>query len=74
MNLDFFILGGYGQFVWPAFIFSFVSCAFLLIKAKDELRKQEKIYLDKYGKFNMAKIKITKKNKISREVLSGNSI
>jgi len=74
MNLDFIILGGYGQFVWPAFAFSFASCAFLFIKTKNELRKQEKIYLDKYGKFDAAKVKDTKKNQVSKEILSGSSI
>ena len=74
MNLEFFILGGYGQFVWPAFVFSFISCTFLLIKFKKELQKQEKIYLSKYGKFNTTKIEITEKNKTSKEVLSGSSI
>ena len=74
MNLEFFILGGYGQFVWPAFVFSFVSCAFLFMKVKKELQKQEKIYLGKYGKFVTAEIKTTEKNKTSKEVLSGSSI
>ena len=74
MNLEFFILGGYGQFVWPAFVFSFVSCAVFFIKAKKELQKQEKIYLNKYGKFNMIKTQTTKKNKTSKEILSGSLV
>ena len=74
MNLEFFILGGYGQFVWPAFMFSFISCAFLFIKFKKELQKQEKIYLSKYGKFEKVKIKTTEKDKAPKEVLSGSSI
>ena len=74
MSLEFFILGGYGQFVWPAFVFSFVSCAFLFMKVKKELQKQEKIYLGKYGEFVTAKIKTSEKNKTSKEVLSGSSI
>ena len=74
MNLEFFILGGYGQFVWPAFVFSFVSCAFLFMKVKKELQKQEKIYLNKYGKFNTIKTQTTKKNKTSKEILSGSLV
>jgi len=74
MNLEFFILGGYGQFVWPAFVFSFVSCAVFFIKAKKELQKQEKIYLNKYGKFNTIKTQTTKKNKTSKEILSGSLV
>ena len=74
MNLEFFILGGYGQFVWPAFVFSFVSCAVFFIKAKKELQKQEKIYLNKYGKFNTIKTQTTEKNKTSKEILSGSLV
>ena len=44
MNLEFLILGGYGQFVWPAFIFTFVSCFALYIKTKKEFKNQEKMF------------------------------
>ena len=74
MDLEIFILGGYGQFVWPAFIFTFVSCIFLYIKTKKELQRQEKIFLKEYEKRHTAKIKNTKENKITKEILSGSSI
>ena len=74
MNLEFFILGGYGQFVWPAFIFAFVSCVALYKKTKKELQKQEKMFLKEYGKLLTAKIKTAEKKKIAIEVLSGSSI
>ena len=74
MNLELFILGGYGQFVWSAYVFSFVSCVFLLVKVKKELQRQEKIYLHKYGKLEMTEIKTSEKNRDSKEVLSGSSI
>ena len=57
MDLEFFILGGYGQFVWSAFIFTFVSCVVLYIKTKKELQKQEKIFLKEYGKLQPAEVK-----------------
>ena len=44
MNLELLILGGYGQFVWPAFIFTFVICFTLYLKTKKEFKKQEKIF------------------------------
>ena len=74
MDLEFFILGGYGQFVWPAFTFTFVSCAVLYIKTKKELQKQEKIFLSEYKEPHTARIKSTEENKIAKEVLSGRSI
>jgi len=70
MNMELFILDGYGQFVWPAFIFTFVSCLFLYLKTKKELQKQEKIFLREFKQLQTAKIKITKR----KEVLSGSLI
>ena len=70
MNLELLILGGYGQFVWPAFIFTFVSCFSLYIKTKKEFQKQEKMFLKEFKKRQIEKIKTTKKT----EVLSGSPI
>jgi len=44
MDLNIFILGGYGQYVWPAFVFAFLCCFSLYFKTKKELKKQEKLY------------------------------
>ena len=67
MNLEFLILGGYGQFVWPAFIFTFVSCFSLYIKTKKEFQKQEKMFLKEFKQIQTEKIETTK----NKEVLSG---
>jgi len=74
MDLEIFILGGYGQFVWPAFIFTFVSCFILYKKTKKELRKQEKLFLREYGQLNPVKIKTVEEKKITKEALPGSSI
>ena len=74
MNLELLILGGYGQFVWPAFIFTFISFATLYRITKKELQKYEKMFLSEYSKFYTAKIKSTEANKTTKEVLSGSSI
>ena len=70
MNLELLILGGYGQFVWPAFIFTFVSCFSLYVKTKKEFQKQEKIFLKEFKQMQTDKIKTDKK----REALSGSPI
>ena len=67
MSLEFLILGGYGQFVWPAFIFTFVSCFTLYIKIKKEFKKQEKMFLKEFKQIQTEKIETTK----NKEVLSG---
>ena len=70
MNLEFLILGGYGQFVWPAFIFTFVSCFTLYIKIKKEFKKQEKMFLKEFKQTPTEKIETAKK----KEALSGSPI
>ena len=74
MNIEFLTLGGYGQFVWPAFIFTFVSCFSLYLKTKKELNKQEKLFLIEHKQVAAAKIKVAKQKKLSKEVLFGNLI
>ena len=56
MNVEFLILGGYGQFVWPAFIFTFVCCFVLYIKTKKEFKKQEKMFLKVFKQAKTRKI------------------
>ena len=67
MNLELLILGGYGQFVWPAFIFTFVICFALYLKTKKEFKKQEKIFSIEFKETEAIKIEETKE----KEVLSG---
>ena len=70
MNLELLILGGYGQFVWPAFIFTFVSCFSLYVKTKKEFLKQEKKFLKEFKQMQTEKIETVKE----KEALSGSPI
>ena len=56
MNLEFFILGGYGHFVWLAFIFTFLSCFALYLKSNKEFKKQEKMFLYEFKRKQAVKI------------------
>jgi len=70
MNLELLILGGYGQFVWPAFIFTFVSCFALYVKTKKEFQKQEKMFLKEFKQVQTEKIETVRE----KEALSGSQI
>ena len=70
MNLELLILGEYGQYVWPAFIFTFVSCFSLYIKTKKEFQKQEKNFLKEFKQMQTEKIETVKE----KEALSGSPI
>ena len=73
MDVDILFLGGYGQFVWPAFIFTFVSSFLLYVKTKKELKEQEKIFLIEFKQIPVVKTEIAKQKELSKEVLSGTS-
>ena len=70
MNIEILTFNGYGQFVWPAFIFTFVSCFTLYIKIKKEFKKQEKMFLKEFKQTPTEKIETAKK----KEALSGSPI
>ena len=53
-------MGGYGHFVWPAFIFTLVSCFALYIKTNKEFRKEEKMFLNEFKVIKLVKIKAVK--------------
>ena len=72
MNIEFLVLGGYGQFVWPAFIFTFVSCFLLYIKTKKELKRQEKMFLIEFKQIPVRKTEVAKQKELLKEVLSSN--
>ena len=74
MNLELFILDGYGQYVWPAFIFTIVSCFSLYLKTTKEFKKQEKIYLKEFEQLQTIKIEAGKRRETKKEVLSESSI
>ena len=48
MNLNLLILDGYGLYVWPAYIFTFIICFILYLKTKKEFQKQEKLFLKEF--------------------------
>ena len=72
MDLNFIILDGYGLFVWPAFIFTFVSCFYLYKKTKTDLLKQEKMFLIEFDESQINKIEFLKGKKATQEALSIN--
>ena len=70
MNLDFFFLNGYGQFVWPAFIFTLYSFFILYLKTYKKFKKYEKLYLNEYGQIQSLK----NDDLDSKETLSRNPV
>ena len=74
MDLEFFILNGYGIFVWPAFIFTFLSCFYLFAKTKKEFHKCEEVFIKEFKKPEYISVRANEKGKIQKEILSSSSI
>ena len=74
MFVELLLMNGYGQFVWPAFIFTFVICFYLYFKTKKELQKQEKLFLKEFRQSQTAKIVVNSQKENTKKVLSGNSV
>ena len=74
MYIQLIILDGYGQYVWPAFIFTFASCSYLYFKTRAELKKQEKIFLNKIKQPHTIEIKIARRKETIKEVLPANLV
>tara|TARA_Y100000590_G_scaffold426002_2_gene534570 strand:+ start:127 stop:351 length:225 start_codon:yes stop_codon:yes gene_type:complete len=70
MFFELLILGGYGQFVWPAFIFAFVSCLTLYLKTKKTLEEQEKVFLSEYEQSLIINQKTFKEKETAKEAVS----
>ena len=73
MYQELFILGGYGHFVWPSFVFTLVTCFLYYIKTKKELQKQEKVFISEFKYSNVTRTNTFKEKKVAKEVLSVNS-
>ena len=74
MNTELFILNGYGQYVWPAFIFTFISCFSLYIKTRKEYRKQEKMFLKEFEQAKTIKTEIAQIKETRKRAFSGSAI
>ena len=73
MGIELLFFNGYGQFVWPAFVFTFSICFYLYFKTKAELKKQENLYQIEFKENQIKNIKFSNNNKeTKREVLSTN--
>tara|TARA_B100000953_G_C17713793_1_gene323067 strand:+ start:114 stop:338 length:225 start_codon:yes stop_codon:yes gene_type:complete len=73
MYQELFILDGYGYFVWPSFLFTLVICFLYYMKTKEELKKQEKLFISEFKYSNVTKTNTFKEKKVTKEALSASS-
>ena len=65
-------LSGYGQFVWPAFVFTYFSCLILYLKTRNDLKKYEELFFKEFTQTN--EIETVREEKIAKKAVFNSSI
>ena len=73
MNFEFFIMNGFGIYVWSAFAFTFIVCLFLYIRTRKTLKKLEKDFVKEANNLSEEQFEDIKKQKIAKEILISHS-
>ena len=73
MNLNIFLMDGYGIYVWSAFIFTILICLGLFVRTKKILNKLEKEFILEIENLPQEKLKALKTRKIAKEILVSQS-
>ena len=73
MNLEIFVMNGYGIYVWSSFAFTFFICLFLYLKTKKTLKKLEKDFIKEANNLSEEQFEDIKKQKIAKEILISHS-
>ena len=73
MNLEILFMNGYGVYVWPSFIFTFVICLGFYLKTNRTLKKLEKDFIKEAESLSKKEFENLKKQKIAKEILVSHS-
>ena len=73
MNLNVFLMNGYGIYVWTSFLLTFLVCLFLFLKTRKTLKKLEKDFIKETQSLSQQQLKDIKKQKIAKEILVSHS-
>jgi len=73
MNLNVFLMNGYGTYVWSSFILTFLICLFLFLKTKKALKKLEKDFIKETQGLSPEQFEDLKKQKVPKEILASYS-
>ena len=66
-------MNGYGIYVWPSFLFTFLVCLFLFLKTKKTLKKLEKDFIKETQSLSYEQLEDHKKQKVAKEILISHS-
>ena len=73
MNLELFIMNGYGFYVWSAFAFTLLSFVGLYMITITQFNKERNKFIVKYGTLNSKRASFAKSQSIIKDILSNTS-
>ena len=73
MTNEFFLMDGYGLYVWSAFAFTLLSFLFLYIVTKKQFNREKNKFIAKFGTLNSERAAFAKSQSINKEILSNSS-
>ena len=73
MNLDVFLMNGYGIYVWSSFLLTFLVCLFLFLKTRKTLKKLERDFIKEAQSLSQQQLKDLKTQKVAKEILVSHS-
>ena len=73
MNLNIFLMNGYGIYVWLSFLLTFSVCLFLFLRTRKTLKKLEKDFIKETQNLSQQQFEDLKKQRIVKEILVSHS-
>ena len=73
MNIDIFLMGGHGIYVWSSFLLTFLACLFLFLKTRKTLKKLERDFVKETKNLSPKQFEDLKKQKVAKEILISHS-
>ena len=67
---EFFLMNGYGFYVWSAFAFTIISFVFLYVVTRIQFNKEKSKFIAKFGTLQSEKAAFAKSQTINKEILS----
>tara|TARA_B100001057_G_scaffold469133_1_gene529128 strand:- start:1177 stop:1404 length:228 start_codon:yes stop_codon:yes gene_type:complete len=74
MIIEFFLMKGYGLYVWSAFLFTLLSFVSLYFIIKFQYAREKKKFIAKFGTLNSERAAFAKSQSINKEILSNTPI
>ena len=70
MNLNVFLMNGYGIYVWLSFLLTFSVCLFLFLRTRKTLKKLETEFKEEVKDLSNEQLEVLKDKKVAQAILT----